>query len=217
MIGKDVKLIKYSKKTDTMNCLTHALGAVFSVVATYLLINKATGVRHTLSGVIYGFSLIAVYTVSAIYHGLPQGETKRILRIADHCTVPLLIAGTAAPCALISLYNISHIHGVIIFVLSHLCTFFGIFSKIFFFERLKKLTMTIYIVCGSIMLFSALPILDKINTDAFMQLVVGSILYVIGAVFCGLGVKRPFFHIIFHILVLIASMLHFYTIYNFII
>lgn len=215
-IGSDVKVIEYSKKTDFFNCLTHAIGAALSVLALTAAVIKAEGARAVFSAAVYGLALIAVYTASAVYHGLKSGEAKRIARIVDHSAVPLLIAGTATPCALISLYEISHRHGLIIFAMGWFCALFGIFSKILFFEKLKKVTMAVYIVSGAVMLLSAVPVLDKINTGAFAQLVLGAAVYVAGAVFCALGAKKEVLHVIFHLLVMTASAVHFYAIYTFV-
>lgn len=217
MIAKDVELIDYSKKTDLANCLTHALGAVLSVGGIFAMIMKAQGLRHILSAVIYGLSLIAVYTVSAVYHGLPQGEKKRKARLVDHSTVPMLIAGTATPCALVTLYNIGLANCLLVFILAWVCAFFGVFSKIFFFEKLKAVTMAIYIISSLIMISSALPVIDQINLFAFKLLIIGCISYVVGAVLCGLGKKHPPLHIVFHIFVLIGSAVHFYAIYVYVI
>lgn len=214
-IGEDVKVIEYSKKVDFANCLTHAVGAVLSVIALVAFLTRAEGFRSIFSAVVYGLSLVAVYTVSAVYHGLKVGEMKRIARLIDHSTVPLLIAGTATPCALISLYEVSHFHGILVFSMGWLCAFFGIFSKIFFFEKLKSVTMAVYIVSGLVMTLCAVPLLGEIDKGAFGKIVFGSVLYVIGAIFCGLGVKRPVLHIVFHLFVMAASAVHFYVILNY--
>lgn len=216
MLSKNVELIEYSKKVDKANCATHATGAVLAIFGLVALIMKAEGVRHTLSAVIYGISLIAVYAVSAAYHGLPQGETKRKARQIDHSTVPVLIAGTATPCALVTLYDIGVANCLVVLILGWLCALFGIFSKLFFFEKLKAVTMAVYITSGAVMLMSALPVLDKIHTGAFRQLVIGCFIYVIGAVFCGLGKKREWLHVVFHLFVMAASAFHFYVIYRFV-
>lgn len=217
MINKNIGLIEYSRKVDMGNCITHAAGAVLSVPALILLIMKADGFREIISSIIFGLSLIAVYTVSAVYHGLPQGEAKQTARLIDHSTVPMLIAGTATPCALITLYNISIIHSVVIFVLAWTCTLFGLFAKLFFFEKTRKATVAVYIICCLIMISSGIPVLGKINGDAFGGLVLGNVFYLIGAMFCGIGRKKPVFHIVFHIFALMASAVHFYVIYTFVI
>lgn len=217
MINKNIGLIEYSRRVDAGNCITHAIGAVLSVPALFLLVTKAEGFRETVSAIIFGLSLMAVYTVSAVYHGLPQGGAKQTARLIDHSTVPVLIAGTATPCALITLYNISVAHSIMIFVLAWGCTLFGLFAKLFFFEKTRKITVAVYIICCLVMISSGIPVLGKINGDAFGGLVLGNVFYLIGALFCGIGRKKPVFHIVFHIFALIASAIHFYVIYKFVI
>lgn len=216
MIGKDVALIEYSKRVDFANCLTHALGAVMSVAGLIMLLLKAQSARETVSSAIYGFSLIAVYTVSAVYHGLPSGEAKRRARLADHSTIPILIAGTATPCALLTLYRINPKLGLLVMILAWFCAIFGFISKMFFFEKLKVATMAIYIVSCAVMLLSAVPVLGSINKTAFEGLVFGCVLYLVGSILCRMGKKRPVLHVIFHIFVLFGSAAHFIVIYMYV-
>lgn len=215
MIGKDVELIEYSKGVDFGNCLTHAVAAALSAGAFILMVSKVTDIRSAVSAVIYGLSLIAVYSVSAVYHGLKSGETKRKARLVDHSTIPVLIAGTATPCALLTLYDLSVSHGLFVLILAWFCAIFGIFSRLFFFEKLKAVTMAIYIVSSLLMMLSAVPLLGQIDSVAFGGFVFGNAFYLIGAIFCGLGRKKPFLHIVFHILVMIGSFSHFYIIYSY--
>ena len=216
MIGKDVKLIEYSKEVDFGNCITHAAGAVMAAAALVLMAVKAQGTRQMLSAIIYGVSLMAVYTISSVYHGLKSGEMKRRARLADHSAIPILIAGTATPCAMLTLYDLSSAHCILVMVLGWFCAIFGFFSKMFFFEKLKKVTMAVYIVCGAAMLLSVIPLLDRINSMAFGGLVFGNVFYILGAICCGIGVKKPYFHVVFHVLVLIGSFSHFYVIYQYV-
>lgn len=215
MIGKDVELIEYSKKVDFWNSLTHIIGAVFGVFALVMLVFKADGFRYTFSAIVYGIALIAVYTMSAVYHGLPCGEAKRKARLIDHCTVPILISGTATPCALLTLYEINGAIGIAVLVFAWLCASFGVFSKLFFFEKLKAVTMAVYIGSGLLMLMSVIPVFDNINTVAFSEILAGCACYLIGAVLCGLGRKTPCLHAVFHVFVLLGSIFHFYSIYTY--
>lgn len=109
MKNKDsVELIEYTKAQDALNCVTHALGAIFGAAVLILLIKKAapfSSARYMAAAVVYGLSIILLYGASAVYHGLPQGEAKRTARLVDHSVIPILLAGTATPCALITLYN----------------------------------------------------------------------------------------------------------------
>ncbi len=217
MIGQGVKVIEYSKKVDFFNALTHGTGAALSIAAAVVLILKTDNERSFISALIYGLSLVAVYSVSTVYHALPVGEAKRIARLADHSTVPILFAGTATPCALITLCNISFPHGIAVLLLGWGCTAFGIISKIFFFEKSRLITVPVYIVSGIFMLAISATLLNRMDSGAFTYIVLGNVFYVIGAICCGLGIKREWFHVIFHVFVLIASAIHFATIFFFVI
>lgn len=205
----DVKLIEYSRKVDLANCITHAVGAIAAVIGFFFLVAEAEGLRGMISAVVYGLSIIAVYTVSSVYHGLPCGESKRKARLIDHSTVPILIAGTATPCALITLWNLSVPHTVFVLAVGWGCTLFGIFSKLFFFEKLKAVTVIVYIVSSIAMLLNAIPFLGRINGDAFGGLLLGNAFYLVGALFCAIGRKHPPMHVVFHIFTVIASAVHY--------
>ncbi len=217
MITKEVKLIEYSKSVDMGNCITHALGAVLSVAAIIAMMISAQGTRQIVSALIFGITMLTVYTVSAVYHGLGNGEAKRIARLLDHSAIPLLIAGTTTPCALVALYDISTVHGIAVLSAAWFCALFGLVSKLFFFEKLKKITYAVYIICCCAMLFSAIPVIDKMEKGSFELIASGCVLYLVGAIFCYLGVKREKFHVVFHVFVLLASAVHFYVIYTIII
>ena len=199
------------------NCITHAVGAVLSVAAIVAMMISAQGARQIVSALIFGITMLMVYTVSAVYHGLGNGEAKRIARLLDHSAIPLLIAGTTTPCALVALYDISIVHGIAVLSAAWFCALFGLVSKLFFFEKLKKVTYAVYIICCSAMLFSAIPVIDKMEKSSFALIALGCVLYLVGAVFCYLGVKREKFHVVFHVFVLLASAVHFYVIYTIII
>lgn len=215
MTINDVKLIEYSEKVDLGNCITHAVGAVFSMAGLIAMLIKATGIRGYLSALLFGISLIAVYTVSAVYHGLKKGEAKRFARLIDHSAIPFLIAGTASPCALITLYELSVPHSLAVLILAWFCVIFGLVAKIFFFEKLKAVTVAVYIISCAAMLCCAVPLLGEIDTGAFGGILLGCIFYLIGALFCRLGIKKPAMHIVFHIFCVLASLTHFAVIYSY--
>ena len=77
MLTKNVGLIEYSRKVDAANCITHGIGAVMAAVGFVFLVMRTSGIRSVASAVVFGLSLVVVYTVSAVYHGLPSGEAKR--------------------------------------------------------------------------------------------------------------------------------------------
>ena len=217
MINRDIGLIEYSKKVDMGNCITHAVAAVLSVPALVMLVLKAEGLRSVASAVIFGMSMLAVYSVSAVYHGLTDKKKKEIACLVDHSTVPVLIAGTATPCALMTLYEISVTHALFVLFLGWFSAVFGLFAKLFFFEKTRKVTVAVYIVSCALMVGCAVPLLGQIDTHAFGEIIFGNVLYLVGALFCLIGRKRPVMHVIFHIFVVLAGAVHYFTIYRFVI
>lgn len=217
MVAEKVRLIEYSERVDFFNCVTHAVGAVLSVIGFAVMVFNADGARKIISAVLFGISMITVYTVSAVYHGLKNGEAKRIARLADHSAIPFLIAGTATPCALVTLYEISIPHSLAVLLLAWFCAVFGLVSKVFFFEKLRKVTVAVYIISCALMIGCALPLLGDIDTEAFFGILLGCVFYLIGAAFCGLGIKRPTMHVVFHVFCILASLTHYLVIYEYIV
>ena len=216
-----VSLINYSRPWDISFCVSHAAGAVFGIAAHALAVSKTLregDATATEAALIYTMAFILVYTISALYHGLLPGKAKAFARRLDHMAIPILLAGTATPCALITLYNLSPVHGIVVFSAGWLCAAFGVITKLFFFnnEKMKIAVIAAYFVCGGAMLLSAVPLIGSINKTAFLLLVFGSALYSIGAVFCRIGIKHPPMHLPFHIFVLAGSIVHFFTIYHYV-
>ena len=160
MKNKDsVELIEYTKAQDALNCVTHALGAVLGAAVLILLIKKAVpfnSARYMASAIVYGLSLILLYSASAVYHGLPQGEAKRTARLVDHSVIPILLAGTATPCALITLYNHNKICCAAVLLLGWGSMIFGLVAKLFFFQKTKAACVAVYIIAGAVMLSCSL-------------------------------------------------------------
>lgn len=218
-LTRDVALIEYSHKIDFLNHITHAAAAVAALFGASALISKAAplGAKAVSSCVVYSITLLCVYSFSAVYHALPQGEKRRKARLLDHLAIPLLLAGTTTPCALISLFRISPLHAHIVFATAWFCAVFGIAAKLFFFEKLKALVMAVYFTGGAGMLASAFTAAGRLNHTGLALLVIGSVFYTIGALFCKAGIKRPALHIVFHIFTVFGSFFHFLAIYLYVI
>lgn len=175
MKNKDsVELIEYTKAQDALNCVTHALGAIFGAAVLVLLIKKALplgSARYTAAAVVYGLSIILLYGSSAVYHGLPRGEAKRTARLVDHLVIPVLLAGTATPCSLITLYNHNKICCAVVLLLGWGSVLFGFIAKLFFFQKTKAACVAVYIIAGAVMLSCSLAVIDEINIRALLLLV----------------------------------------------
>ena len=220
MKNKDsVELIEYTKTQDALNCVTHALGAVLGAAVLILLIKKAApfdSARYMSSAIVYGLSLILLYSASAVYHGLPRGEAKRTARLVDHLVIPVLLAGTATPCSLITLYNHNKICCAVVLLLGWGSVLFGFIAKLFFFQKTKAACVAVYIIAGAVMLSCSLAVIDEINVHALLLLVLGCAVYLFGSIFCAVGRKHPWFHVPFHMFMIAGSMIHAYVIYEYI-
>jgi hemolysin III len=158
-------------------------------------------------GAIYGVSMICLYSVSSVYHGLLPCRGKRVMRVIDHCTIYLLIAGTYTP---ILLSAIRPLHPALAW------TVFGCewgaaalaaaFTAIDL-KKYSKLSMACYIVMGWFIVIVLKPTIEAISFEGFLWLLGGGVAYTVGAVLYGLGKKRRYFHSVFHVFVDIGSIL----------
>ncbi len=169
-----------------------------------------------ISALVYGASMIVLYSSSAFYHGLPAGRLKKIARVLDYSMIFILIAGTATPCALVSLYEKDPEHCWFVFFVAWSCALAGILSTVFFFNRTKVLRMLLYVGEGVVMFASVFPIADQINKRALGILIAGGFIYVIGMIFLRMGRTKAYAHTVFHLFVLAGSLTHFYVMVEYI-
>lgn len=221
----EVNIPKYSLAEELLNAISHGLGAVFGIVALVLMLLKTCpgGDPFAIaSSIIYGLSLIILFTISCIYHSLAKNNGKRVLRILDHDMIYILISGTYTPYMLVALrqYNIWNLGtGTVAYLMFALVYVFCVIGAVFNSINIKKyakLSMACYIVSGWIVV-SALPVLWNIITPwGVLLLLFGGIVYTIGAVLYGIGHKKKYFHSLFHLFVLIGAVLMFISVYCFV-
>ena len=221
----EVNIPKYSLAEELLNAISHGLGAVFGIVALVLMLLKTCpggDLFAIASSIIYGLSLIILFTISCVYHSLAKNNGKRVLRILDHDMIYILISGTYTPYMLVALrqYNVWNLGtGAVAYLMFALVYVFCIIGAVFNSINIKKyakLSMACYIVSGWIVV-SALPVLWNIITPwGVLLLLFGGIVYTIGAVLYGIGHKKKYFHSLFHLFVLIGAVLMFISVYCFV-
>ena len=221
----EVNIPKYSLAEELLNAISHGLGAVFGVVALVLMLLKTCpgGDPFAIaSSIIYGLSLIILFTISCVYHSLAKNNGKRVLRILDHDMIYILISGTYTPYMLVALrqYNVWNLGtgtvAYLMFALVYVFCFIGAVFNSINIKKYAKLSMACYIVSGWIVV-SALPVLWNIITPwGVLLLLFGGIVYTIGAVLYGIGHKKKYFHSLFHLFVLIGAVLMFISVYCFV-
>jgi len=202
----------YSPLEEGINIVSHAIGLVLSVVALILLLRHANlhgNIWHVVSFAIFGVSLICLYAASTFYHSSRKPELRRRLRIIDHATIYILIAGTYTPFTLITL---SGSIGWVIFGVSWGLAIAGIILKLFFTGKYNLVSTLMYVFMGWIIVFAVKPLINNLSSDGLFWLVAGGMAYTTGAILYSIKIVK-FNHAIFHIFVLIGSFCHFISVY----
>ena len=209
------QLPDYTRGEEITNMVTHIIGAVFAVAAIPLLVVFAAMHHNTwaiVSGAIYGATLLIMYVVSSVYHGLPVGNAKRVMRVIDHCDIYFLIAGTYTPILLAGIRPLNPALAWSIFGVEWALTAIAVTLNAVDLKRFEKVSMVCYIGMGWCVIVVLRPTIEVMTVPGFMLLLAGGIAYTIGAVLYGIGKKKRYFHSVFHVFVLIGSVLQFLAI-----
>ena len=207
---KDIELPKYTEDEERLNTVTHVIGVVIAVVI--LILGLITASRHQkeyalLSCWIYGLSMIILYVVSSVYHGLPPGDAKRIMRVIDHCTIYLLIAGSYTPILLTAVRPAHPALAWILFAAEWGIGLFAAFLTAMDLKKSSRLSMICYIAMGWLVVAALKPTIEAVSMSGFLWLLAGGICYTLGAVLYKLGKKRRYFHAVFHVFTVFGSVL----------
>ena len=217
---KDRILPKYTKGEEIFNMTSHIVGAVLGVVATTLCIVFAVvndNPYGVVSGSIYGATMILLYTMSSIYHGLkPEMFSKKVFQVLDHCSIFLLIAGSYTPFCLVTFREYNPALGWGIFGVIWLMAIIGIVLNSIDIKKFKIFSMICYLGMGWCIVFTANLLPKLLGNVGLILLVAGGITYSIGALLYGLGKKYKWMHSIFHLFILIGSLLQFLCILLFV-
>ena len=202
----------YSPREEMTNIISHAVGLVLSIVALLLMLIRASesgNTLHIVSAAIFGASLIALYAASTLYHSAKDPKVRSRLRINDHATIYILIAGTYTPFTLITLNGWV---GWTIFSVSWGMAIAGVVLKLFFTGKYNALSTLMYIFMGWIIIFAVKPLINSLSSEGLYWLVAGGVAYTTGAVIYSIK-KIKFNHAIFHLFVLLGSTCHFISVY----
>lgn len=206
----------YTKGEEIFNMTSHIVGAVLGIVATVLCVIFAAihgNVYGIVSGSIYGVSLIILYTMSSIYHGLsPRLFSKKVFQVLDHCTIFLLIAGCYTPVALCNIREVNPTAGWWIFGIIWGLAILGIVLNAIDLKKFKVFSMICYLLMGWCIIFRLDLLLQSVPTSGIILLVAGGISYTIGSILYGIGKKHKYVHSIFHLFILLGSFLQFFCI-----
>ena len=211
----DRVLPNYSRGEELMNTVTHIVGGALGIAALTLCVVFAA-LRHNVYGVvgsaIYGASLIALYTVSSVYHGLKPGMGKKVMQIVDHCTIYFLIAGTYTVIVLSAIRPRYPVLGWGLFAFEWAMAALATALTAIDLKKYNVISMICYIGLGWAIIPFARQALEVLTLPGFLFLLLGGIAYTIGAVLYGIGSRKKWMHSVFHIFVVLGSVLQFFAV-----
>ena len=200
---KDRVLPTYTKGEEIFNMVSHIVGAVMGVVAI-VLCSIFAAIRHNpygvIGGVIFGVSMVLLYTMSSLYHGLkPDSTAKKVFQVLDHCSIFLLISGSYTPFALCTLREYNPVVGWTIFGVIWGFAVIGIILNSIDLKKYKMFSMICYLAMGWCIILKANVLPTLLGKTGFALLLLGGIIYTIGAILYGVGKKHKYIHSIFHL------------------
>lgn len=214
-----VPFVKNSRTEEWVNSISHMVGGGFGVIALVHCVVKAIICRswwYGITGTLYALTMIAMYTCSAVYHGLYQNDGKKAMRLVDHTMIYFLISGTITPYALVTLREANPKVGWTVFAVAWIITLSATAMVFIAFQKTKAIQMVLYIVEGwmVVVLFKQLYVL--LSPAGFWLLFAGGIAYTLGAIIYGIGSKKTYFHCVFHFFVLAGSILHYLSVFMYV-
>ena len=198
-------------KEETINALTHGLGALLSLGGLVVLVAMAAlhgDAWHIVSCSIYAFTLVLLFSSSTLYHSFRSQRVKHIFRVIDHASIYLLIAGTYTPFVLV---NLRGKWGWSLFGVIWGLALAGIVFQVFFVSRFRLLQTLIYLAMGWLVVVAVKPLITYVPRPGLLWLLAGGLFYTVGALFY-LWKKLPYHHAVWHLFVLGGSVCHYFAV-----
>lgn len=208
---KDRILPVYTGGEEIFNMVSHIVGGAVGVITLLVcvLISAFDGnIMGVVCSAVFGASMITLYTMSSIYHGLKNDTAKKVFQVIDHCTIYFLIAGTYTPMVLCGLMRTSPMWAWIIFFIVWGCAAVATTLTAIDLKKYKVFSMICYVAMGWAILLSIKNMYYAIGPAGFALLLGGGVAYTGGIVFYKLGKNKKYFHSIFHLFVLVGSITH---------
>ncbi|KMJ59552.1 hemolysin D [Bacillus sp. LL01] len=199
----------FSKGEEIANSITHGIGILTSIAALVLLIVFSTingTTLHVLTFIVYGVTMLMLYTASTLLHALPKGKAKNVFEILDHSSIYFFIAGSYTPITLIVMDGVL---GWTLFGVVWTLAIGGTVFKVFFVKRYVFASTLLYVLMGWLAVFGWGEITAKVSTTGIVFLVMGGVVYSLGAIFY-VWRAFPYHHAVWHLFVLGGTVLHFF-------
>lgn len=201
----------FTKGEEIANAIIHGVGVLLSIAALVILVvlSSIHGTAwHVVSFTLFGSTMVLLYASSTLLHSFPVGKAKDVFEVLDHSSIYFFIAGTYTPFLFIAVKGPL---GWTLFGIVWGLAIFGTVFKAYFVKRFVMFSTILYVVMGWMIVLAWKPLVNNIPAQGMILLVIGGVLYSVGAIFY---VWRGFHyhHAIWHVFVLAASILHFFSV-----
>ena len=208
---KDRELPTYTKGEEIFNMVSHIVGGAIGLIGMVLCIIFSEIHQNSyaiLGSIIYGISMIFLYTMSSIYHGLkPTRKAKKVMQILDHCTIYVLIAGTYTPILLSSIMKVDQVAAWTMLAIVWIFAILGIVLNAIDLKQFRVFSMICYIAMGWCIIFRIDLVIKSLGMTGFILILLGGIIYTLGTILYGIGRKVKYMHSMFHLCVVIGTLL----------
>jgi len=205
----------YTRGEECMNMVTHIVGGALGFVALVLCVVRAA-LNHNIWGIVssavYGTTMITMFTISSVYHGLRPNMGKKVMQVIDHCTIYFLIAGTYTVVVLSAIRPAFPRLGWGLFVFEWSVALIAATLTAIDLKKYNVFSMICYIGMGWAVIPFWRQTLQVMTLPGFLLLLSGGIAYTIGSVLYGLGRTRKWMHSVFHIFVVLGAALQFFSV-----
>ena len=208
----------YTLGEELMNSISHGVGALLGIAGLVLCIVQSVRSGQdvawkVVSSSVYGATVILLYLMSCLYHAFKVNKAKRVFRVIDHCTIFLLIAGTYTPYTLVALRPEHPALAWSVFGIIWAVAAAGISLNAVDLRKFSKVSVACYLLMGWMIILAYGTMCEVIAPGGIALLVWGGVAYSLGAILYGIGSKKKWFHSIFHFFCLAGSVLHFLSVY----
>ena len=208
----DRQLPNYTKGEEIMNMVTHIVGGAIGIVALTLCVIRAAlhgNVYGVVTSAIYGASMVMMFTISSVYHGLKPNLGKKVMQVIDHCTIYFLIAGTYTVIVLSAIRPVYPWLGWGLFAFEWAMVALATTLTAIDLKKYSIFSMICYIGMGWAVIPFAKQTMEVLTLPGFLLLLSGGIAYTVGSILYGLGKKKKWMHSVFHIFVVLGALLQF--------
>ena len=209
------QLPNYSAGEERMNMITHIIGGALGIAVLTLCVIRAAlrqNVYGIVSSAIYGATMVAMFTISSVYHGLRPNTGKKVMQVIDHCTIYFLIAGTYTVIVLSAIRPVYPFLGWGLFAFEWAAAALATTLTAIDLKKYNVFSMICYICMGWAVIPFAKQAYEALTLPGFLFLLLGGIAYTVGAILYGIGVKKKWMHSVFHIFVILGAALQFFAV-----